>query len=404
MPVVKSLVDVRKGGTPEDRCTNALVWLLQFCSPELACQVLSLAGMAICETLQQVKGSVQEHLAHSRPDAVLEFPGPRYVVIETKIHPGMCSEDQLRNHYRGATRQFGEERTLLLFLSVERTAPTVVRLLSERFPGKVFFLSWQQLLRFLDARRRDSHFKQQFYLEQFFECIRAEKLWRLFSMSTDELELFLAQYPTFFAKLQPAKNSLNDLLTSACTQAVASSGEGAEDWTAKDSRDELPCLYSALKIRGWHTDSSAYVFVNAVLGKIGVILTGYQSDREEKEKFLSRWHESFKSLFAADPGIRIFVWEEEDEVAVEYFKPVEVTAGQAFDPSKIGVFADYFYWGYWHDLEVSDFGKTSKVIAEDFKKLLGTYWTALPAPNKRTSAKPAPQGGTAKTKAASGRK
>jgi hypothetical protein len=55
-------------------------------------------------------------------------------------------------------------------------------------------------------------------------------------------------------------------------------------------------------------------------------------------------------------------------------------------------------------LEVSDFGKTSKVIAEDSKKLLGTHWTTLPALNNRTSAKPAPQGGAAKTKAASGRK
>ncbi|MEK7408892.1 MAG: hypothetical protein AAB225_27830 [Acidobacteriota bacterium] len=83
------------------------------------------------------------------------------------------------------------------------------------------------------------------------------------------------------------------------------------------------------------------------------MLTGYQAGRKEKEKFLARWHGSLKERFRDNPEARAFTWvdADEDEIAGRwgYFKPVEGTACQAIDPSKIEVFRDYFYWGYWSD-------------------------------------------------------
>lgn len=403
MPGVPYFVDVLKG-PQEDRCTNALVWLLQRCSPEVASQVLSLAGLTIREPLQPVQGRIQENFSRSRPDAILEFQGPQYVVIETKIYPGMCSISQLRNHYFGAARRFGEERISLLFLSVERSAPREVTLLSRQFPGKIFFLAWQEVLLFLQAKRTTLDHEQQVYLEEFFACIRAAKLWRLFSMTTDELKSFLAHFPDVWTHLDAAQNALSALLGVISTQAIASSGESAEA-EDDDSSEELPCLYSTLRILEWHTTSSAYVFINAVLGKVGVVLTGYQDDRKQKEKFLNRWHESFKSLFAADSEIRTFVWESDDEAAGDtgYFSPVQGTTGQVFDPSKIEVFTDYFYWGYWHDLDVSDSGKVARLIAEDFKKLLTTYGSIQPAAGRGVGANKASKDTAAKAKTRAGK-
>jgi hypothetical protein len=293
----------------------------------------------------------------------------------------MCSLSQLRNHLHGAAKHFGRDCTKLLFLSVERSAPTEVRRLAARFPGRVFFLAWQEVLLFLSAKRAVLDHEQQVYVEEFLACIRAERLWRLFPMTTDELKAFLAHFPEVWSQWSAAENHLNALLRLVCTRAVASSSERAEEYTAAvdDFSREMPCLYATLKIRNWHTTASAYVFVDAALGKAGVVLTGYQDDRKEKERFLGRWHASFKSAFAADPVIRAFVWEEEDEISGEgigYFKPIDGTAGQVFDPSKIEAFSDYYYWGYWHDLDVSDPAKLSQLVADDFRKLLANYGPA----------------------------
>jgi hypothetical protein len=298
MALVQSLVDViRKGITPEDRCTNALVWLLQRCSPATACEMLALAGLSL-ESRERIQCHVQLNLAKSRPDAVLEFPGPLYIVVETKIHPGMCSVSQLRNHLRGATGRFGGGTTKLLFLSVERSAPNEVKRLAAHFREQVFFLAWQKVLLFLESKRAILDHEQQVYLDEFLACIRAEKLWKLFPMTTDELKEYLAHYPDIWTKRGAAENCLKALLDLACTQSAAASSELAE-WSAEaDSVGELPCLYDSLKIKDWHTTSSAYMFINAALGKIGVILTGYQDSRKEQERFLVRWHESFKTTFA----------------------------------------------------------------------------------------------------------
>jgi hypothetical protein len=96
MSSVKTSIDVENGATPEDRCTNAFVLLLQRCSPEITRLLLGLSGLTISDVRQPVVADIQHILPYSRPDAILEFAGPQYVVLETKVHPGMCSELQLR--------------------------------------------------------------------------------------------------------------------------------------------------------------------------------------------------------------------------------------------------------------------------------------------------------------------
>jgi hypothetical protein len=79
----------------------------------------------------------------------------------------------------------------------------------------------------------------------------------------------------------------------------------------------------------------------------------------------------------------------EDEFAgsTGYFKLIEGTVGQVFDPSKFEVFADYFYWGYWRDLDVGDSSKLSELIAEDFNKLLATYAASSPTKTEKVRTK-----------------
>jgi hypothetical protein len=245
---------------------------------------------------------------------------------------------------------------------VERSAPREVQLLSSIFPGKIFFLSWRRLLACLEGKRAAMDREHQVYLEDFFARIRAEKLWRLFPMTADELKSFVAHYPEVFRNTEAGENELNRLLQLLCTRAIAASGERAEDHSAEEYSQELPCIYCTLKVHGWHTMSSAYIFINAALTKVGIVLIGYEK-RTQKVNFMSRWHESFKTVFAGDLDIRTFVWEDEDEIAGDngYFKLIEGTTGQVFDPSKFQVFDDVFYWGYWHDLDVSNFDSTSQL-------------------------------------------
>lgn len=75
--------------------------------------------------------------------------------------------------------------------------------MARRLEGKIFYLAWQQVLRFLDAKRAMLDREQQVYLEELLACIREEA----------------------------AKNSLNELLRLMRVQAVAASGESAQDWS-----------------------------------------------------------------------------------------------------------------------------------------------------------------------------
>jgi hypothetical protein len=377
MQLIKSLHDViQKGPTPEDKCTNALVWLLQRCSFSVARELLALAGIDIGDVEGPVKGYVRQHFPSAVPDALLELQGPLWVLIETKIHPGTCTLAQLQNHYSEAVREYGDGLRILL-LSVERKEPSVLSTLSTQYPGRFYYLSWQQMLRYLDSKRANLDHEHRAFLEEFFAVVRDQKLWSLFSMTIDELRNFLTHYPFVAGHEAAAENVLDELTTKIRVRCIASSLDRAEDASSEDRTEYLPCLYTSFKIREWHTTLSAYAFLNAAIGKMGVILTGYQDDKKEREAFSSRWHSKFKDKFVLDPNLQSFVWvkEDGDELAGQtgYFKEVSGTSGHAFDPLKIELFQDTFYWGYSLPLDVTDFDTSASQLASSFRNLLDSF-------------------------------
>jgi hypothetical protein len=349
MPQIKSLTDViKKGPTPEDKCTNALVWLLQRCSFSVVRELLALSGIEIGDIGGPVRGHIQEPFPNSRPDALLEFKGPIWVLVESKIHPGTCSISQLQNHYKGAIHKYGGEALRMLLLSVERKAPDALSALSKRIPDRVYYLSWQQVLHYLDSKRVEFNHEHQVYLDEFFAVLRDQKLWRLFSMTIDELRNFLTHYTITFSQQDAAKNLLVELLSAIRVRCVASTADRAEDKWDEEGSDDLPCLYTLFKISKWHTNQSAYTFLNAAKGTMGVILTGYQDDKRQQDAFSAHWHSKFKEAFASDPSLQAFTWvdADDDNFAGEtgYFKEVAGTSGHSFDPLKIELFKDNFYW------------------------------------------------------------
>lgn len=159
------------------------------------------------------------------------------------------------------------------------------------------------------------------------------------------------------------------------SEGLAEANEEAE--ANEKAQKVLPCLYKCVKIKGWHTNCSAYIFMNILLKKVGIVLTGYQDDKRDEAKFLQLWDENFKFKYENDTNLFSFTWidKDEDDCAINggYFKLVKGTSGKHFSPDKIPEFADYFYWGYVYDLEVEKIDAYSEKIAKDFKKLLDTF-------------------------------
>jgi hypothetical protein len=109
---------------------------------------------------------------------------------------------------------------------------------------------------------------------------------------------------------------------------------------------------------------------------MGVILTGYQDDKRQQNAFSAHWHSKFKEAFASDPSLQAFTWvdENDDDFAGKtgYFKEVAGTSGHAFDPLKIELFQDYFYWGYSSPIDL-DFTASAALLSDYFKKLLDSF-------------------------------
>ena len=152
----------------------------------------------------------------------------------------------------------------------------------------------------------------------------------------------------------------------------------------------LPNLYCSLRIKGWHTDYSAYLFINVVLKKFGFVLVGYQDEmnRKEKSAFFERWNNSFKAKYKEDNNLKAFsfIGKDEDENAINagYFKIIEGMSGKLFNPEQISDFQDNFYWGYSYDFQIAEKNSYFENIPKDFKKLLDCFLTPDPSEKRRT--------------------
>jgi hypothetical protein len=376
VPVITSLTDVLdKGKTGEDRCTYALVWLLQNCPPELTYKVLERAGLHLSAPNETFGAQVQYLFADSRPDALLEFSGPRFVIVETKRFADRFDAVQFSHHCQGATKKFGAERVWLLFLSLDRQPPAGLKRLM-RPDSRVGFLSWSSLLKFLtDWMRSAPQFR--WPLSEFFAVMQREKLWRSFPMNMEELKSFLEDYSRLSQRMGSAEQKLNEILNGIETHVVAASQGRAQSTAEKELAEDLPCIYRMLQVKNWHCQSSAYVFINAAFAKIGLILVGYQDDQKQREAFSRRWNSALKERYKADERIETLTWVDADEdeysCATGYFKIVSGTKGWAISPPQINDFAKFFYWGYVYTLELDKIEDLARQMGQDFDHLLSTF-------------------------------
>jgi hypothetical protein len=282
-----------------------------------------------------VSAEVQYRFADSRPDAVLEFMGPRFVIVETKLFADSFDAVQFSHHCQGAKKKFGAEQVWLLFLSLDRQPPT--RLKQLMMPdGQIGFLSWFSLITVL-TNWMSSNPQFRLPLNEFFAVLQREKLWRSFPMNMEELKKFLEDYSRVNQCYESATQKLNEILDRVETHVLAASQGCARSTDGKNDVEDLPCIYRTLRIRNWHCPFSAYVFINAACHKVGLVLTGYeQDDPQQRQAFSRRWNSALKDRYQADERLVTLTWigQGDDEYSYEggYFKVVSGTEGWAIRP------------------------------------------------------------------------
>ncbi len=381
MPRIKNLHDAfLKAGKLEDSCTNFLCWLLGKLPLQVFSTICTHSQLSI-EAVTDFVVKVQYRLrdSHSRPDAVIEFQDGKFIVVETKLFPNSFNLEQFTNHCKGGISEFGADNTWFLFLSGDHTAPSQLETLRVKSPGRIGFISWGSILELLQQSKSALPDKYEIILEEFFGFAHSNRLGRFKSMNTEELIKFIEVYPLVEPRKEAALEILGEFLQDLSRRIITECEEMVED--QEDVQETLPSLYRCFKIKGWHSDYSAYLFLNILLNKIGIVLSGYQGDSTRKEKlaFLERWNSHMKAKYKEDPKLESFteIGKGEDEYAINgnYFKAVAGIAGKVFNPEKLSEFEDCFYWGYSYDFRISDKNSHLENIPKDFKRLLNCFLT-----------------------------
>lgn len=361
----------------EDQCTNFLVWLLEKLPSKILLELCNNSGLSINEVMNELNVRVQHPLKkNSYLDALIEFADGKYIIIETKLFPNGFEKDQFIKYFHGGKNEFGVENIWLLFLSGDEKIPKELEKLKKRHSGRIGFISWKHLLQLLKDNKDSLGEKYEIIITEFLTFAAQYKLGWLISMNREDLIKFIEAYPVTEKYKEAAEQKFLKNLNDIIDYIILASEELAEV-DEENIEEELPCLFRCLKIRGWHTDYSAYVFINILLNKIGIVLTGYEDDKREKSKFLQLWNENYKFKYMNDSDLFSFTWidKDDDDCAINsgYFKLVKETNGKLFNPDKISEFADYFYWGYVYNMEVDKLEAYPETIAKDFKKLLDTF-------------------------------
>ncbi len=377
MAQIKSIYDaIIKYQKKENQCTNLLVWLLEKLPSKTLLELCKISGLSINEVRNEFNICVQYPLKNSYPDALIEFADGKYLIIETKLFPNDFEKDQFINHFNGGKNEFGDENVWLLFLSGDEKIPDELDNLMKRHSGRIGFISWKYLLQLLKDSKDSLGEKHEIIITEFLTFANHYKLGRLISMNREELTKFIEAYPVTEKYKEAAEQNFLKNLNEITKHIILASEELAEE-NEEEIQEKLPCLYKCIKIRGWHTNYSAYVFVNILFSKVGIVLTGYESEKRDKSKLLQLWDENYKFKYKNDIDLFSFTWIDkgEDDCAINggYFKLVKETNGKLFNPDKISEFADCFYWGYVYNMEVEKIEAYPETIAKDFKKLLDTF-------------------------------
>ncbi|VVB89020.1 Uncharacterised protein [uncultured archaeon] len=386
MQRIKSLYDALiKYHNKENQCTNFLVWILGKLPPTTMLDICKLSDLSI-DNVEFVSNNVQPTFEKSTPDAIIEFSNEKYLIIETKRFDKSFVKEQFINHFDGGRKKFGEENTWILFLSGDGILPDELKGLKKEYFGKIGFLSWKSILQLLEEKKKSLEDKYEIILEEFITFAKHYGLGRLKHMNNEEIIKFIDGYPFIAINRENAQERFSKLLNEMQRYIIAESEEAVEenkneDDYKKGNNEKLPCPYRCLKIEGWHTEKSAYVFINILSKEIGIVLTGYQSEGKEKKIFWERWNEYMKNDYKDNPNLESFTFVDtnsDDDIAIainsHYFKHIPGFNGNQFSPDMFPEFKDYFFWGCTYTLDIGNIEKSFyEKLAKDFKKLIDTF-------------------------------
>jgi hypothetical protein len=377
MPKVKDLYNaIIKPQKDEDRCTNFLLLLLNKLPSDIILRICDMSDLNILHKAgSAISIESQYMLKNSIPDGIIELSEQKYIIIETKIYPDYFNREQFMNHLEGSIEEFGKENIWLIFLSGDEHIPKELENIRKIHPGRVGFISWKSILYLFESNKSSLGEKYELIIEEFLSFANHYKLGRLISMNNEELNKFIESYSTLIKYQKYVKENFTDILNQINDRILMECEERVE--VNRDvKQEELPCICKGLKIKGWHTEYSGYLFINLLLKKIGIMLVGYQ-DKKERTKFLSLWNDKWKNIYKDTTDLCSFTWidEDEDEYAINggYFKIIEGSSGKLFNPTIMSETDSLFYWGYAYELEIEKIKSYIEIIPKDFKKLLDTF-------------------------------
>jgi hypothetical protein len=370
-----TLGDVIKTHVSEDQCTNFLVWLLEKLPNEIMFEICKISRLSVYKTTKDEFTTDRQYiLDNSRPDALIHFNN-RYLLIETKIVPDAFDKKQFINHFNGGCEKFGQENLWLLFLSADKEAPDELQEILNRYPGKIGFISWYSIIQLLKDNKDSLGEKYVIIIVEFLNFTKRYKFGRLKSMNDQELIKFIEDYPAIAQKQEAALQRFLLMLSKIKEKIIKKHGELVQT-SSEDNRNIFPCLYNSFTIQGWHTKLSAYVFIDIQFKQMGILLTGYQDKKNEKQLLLKKWTD-YEHKFQKDPKLCAFTYvgKEEDEYSSSggYFKNVEISKLKSFNPDKNPEFNGNFYWGYIYPLTIKNNAYYFETIVKDFSRLFNTF-------------------------------
>lgn len=376
MAKINSLYDaIIKNQVEENQCTNFLVWLIEKLPSEVLSKICKESNLSMNDIQKNLNIDVQYHLENSIPDAIIEFSNGKQLIIETKLYPNDFNREQFINHFNGGCKEFGYENIWLLLLSGDKNAPSELNDLIIKHQGKIGHISWSSILRLLEDDIEALGEKYKIIINEFLIFAKHYKLGSLISMNNEEMKQFIENFVELEKFRKPCTDKLLETIDIYKDKIIIDSQEQVEE-NNDEYQSKLPCLYKCLKIKGWHIDSSAYIYVNIIQKLIGICFTGYE-DKNTRTKFMKLWDKNFKDKYKKDIRLKSFTWVEEDDdkLAINggYFKVIDGTSGKSFSPEATSIFSRYFYFGYTYELNMPKLESLAESIADDFKTLLERF-------------------------------
>jgi hypothetical protein len=373
---VRSLYDVLiKTNVQEDQCTYFLLWLLQKMPSSYLLEILNSSGLDIVSVADYFDFIVQyplynpENSKDRRVDAIIEFLENKFVILETKKFSNNFDKAQFLDEIKGAQKEFNKENIWALFLSGDKEIPAELAEIKKKLQGKIGFLSWKTILRFLNEKKESLTRDYEIIINEFLIFANHLKIGKEMDMTNDDFAKFLEAYPIVWKFEDIALERLNEYLD-RLKEIIIIECEELVNVNKDEDVDKFPCIYQGFDIDDSHIDNnSGYLFVDLLYGRIGILLTGYQNIKE-KNKFTGIWDKKYKSKYKDDSDLCAFTWDGENDL----FKLISGTTGKIFNPTQLSTFDEAFYWGYSYHLDLNKLNQYLDEIPKAFKKLIDYFF------------------------------